>query len=160
MRNGGRHILTEATWFHRWSSSTRTGPFTLMDLSLEHQLCFQAWLQSGLLLLSSLVVVAVFSELVSACGVAGVTSHSSGSDGTFDFSGEVTFAQWRDSHPDRSNLVLSMDLSLEYQFRVQARLHLLTEATVSPPFWLASLIVTRRCDRLFGARNCFLTSQA
>ena len=49
-----------------------------------------------------------FSELVSACGVAGVTSHSSGSDGTFDFSGDVRFAQWRDSHPDRSNLVLSM----------------------------------------------------
>ena len=108
MRNGGRHIPTEATWFYRWSSSTRTGPLTSMDWSLEYQLCFQAWLQSGLLLLSSLVVVAVFSELVSPCGAAGVTSHSGGLHGTFDFTGEVRFAQCRQSHPDRSNLVSSM----------------------------------------------------
>ena len=62
-----------------------------MDLSLEYQVCHQAWLHSGFLLRSSLVVAAVFSELVSACGVAGVTSHWSGRHGTFDFSGEVRF---------------------------------------------------------------------
>ena len=50
----------------------------------------------------------VFSELVSAFGVAGVTLHYGGRDGAFDFSGEVSFSQWRDSHPDRSNSVSSM----------------------------------------------------
>ena len=137
MRNGGRHIPTEATWFYRWSSSTRTGPLTSMDLSLEYQLCFQAWLQSGLLLLSSLVVVAVFSELVSPCGAAGVTSHSGGLHGTFDFTGEVRFAQWRASHPDRSNLVLPMvfvsgDGSLDFdglEFRVSG----VSSSLASPP---------------------------
>ena len=44
-----------------------------------------------------------------------------------------------------------MDLSLEYQLCHQAWLHLVTEATALPPFWLASSIVTRRCDRLIGA---------
>ena len=52
--------------------------------------------------------MAVLSELVSACGVAGVTSHGSGRDGTFDLTGEVSFSQWRESHPDRRNLVSSM----------------------------------------------------
>ena len=41
-------------------------------------------------------------------GLSGVTSHWSGRHGTFDFTGEVRFAQWRDSNPDRSNLVSSM----------------------------------------------------
>ena len=46
-----------------------------------------------------------------------------------------------------------MDLSLEYQVCHQARLHLVTEATALPPFWLASSIVTRRCDCPFGGRQ-------
>ena len=52
----------------------------------------------------------------------------------------------------------SKDLSLDYQLRHQAWLHLLTEATALPPFWLASSIVTRRCDRPSGSRECFLAS--
>ena len=69
-----------------------------MDLSLEYQFRIQARFHllteaTALLLRSSLVVVVVFSEIVMAFGFAGVTSHSSGRHGTFDFSGEVRFAQ-------------------------------------------------------------------
>ena len=41
-------------------------------------------------------------------GFSGVTSDWSGRHGTFDFSGEVRFAQWRGSHSDRRNSVASM----------------------------------------------------
>ena len=41
-------------------------------------------------------------------GLSGATSHWSRRHGTFDYSGEVRFAQWRESHSDRSNLVASM----------------------------------------------------
>ena len=151
MRNGGRHIPTEATWFYRWSSSTRTGPLTSMDWSLEYQLCFQAWLQSGLLLLSSLVVVAVFSELVSPCGAAGVTSHSGGLHGTFDFTGEVRFAQCRQSHPDRSNLVSSMvcvngDGSLDFD-ELEFGVSVVSSRLPSPP---------DRSNRVASRLACFL----
>ena len=54
----------------------------------------------------------------------------------------------------------SMDLSLDYQLRHQAWLHLLTEATAVSPFWLASSIVTRRGDRPSGSRERFFASLA
>ena len=47
-----------------------------------------------------------------------------------------------------------MDLSLESQLRTQAWLNLPTEATALRRVWLASSIVTRRCDCLFGACEC------
>ena len=133
-------------------------------------------------------------------GVTGMTSDWSRRHGTFDFSGEVRFAQWRESHPDRSNLVASMvcvsgDGSLDiagfefgvcsfwlaisslvrigrdwsgldwlgqawsgfghhWKLRFQAWFHPPAEATALHPFWLASSIVTRRCDRLSGACQC------
>ena len=106
LRNAGSHILTEATWFHHWSTEATPASWTLMAWSLEYQLRSQARFHllteaTALLLRSSLVVETVLSELVGAFGVAGVTSHWSGRHGTFDFSAF-------DVSPDRSNLVLSM----------------------------------------------------
>ena len=114
----------------------------------------------GFLLRSSLVVVAVFSELVSACGVAGVTLLWSGRDGTFDFSGEESFAQCRQSHPDRSNLVSSDAGPLDFD-GLEFGVSVAKSSSVSSPDRsnrVASSIVTRRCDRLFGSRECFLAS--
>ena len=83
MRSGGTPILTEATWFHDWSASTAPASWTSMDLSLGYQLRSEAWLHL----------------LTEATAWPPVTP---------DFSGEVRFAQCRQSHPDRSNLVSSM----------------------------------------------------
>ena len=46
--------------------------------------------------------------VVTASGIAGVTSHWSGRHGTFDFTGEVRFAQCCLPYPDIGNLVLPM----------------------------------------------------
>ena len=97
--------------------------------------------------------------------VAVVTLPWSGRDGTFDFSGEVSFAQCRQSHPHRSNLVSSMvhgsdagflDIDgLEFGVSVAKSSSVLSPDRSNR---VASLIVTRRCDSLFGSRECFLAS--
>ena len=69
-----RHLLTEATGFHRWCLAATTGSWTSTDFSFKYQLCGQAlrhFLTQGtafpqfrVRLRSSLVTVIVFSEFV------------------------------------------------------------------------------------------------
>ena len=167
MRSDGTHILTGATWFHRWYAARATASWTSMDLSLEYQLRIQAWLHLPTeatalppVWLSSSIVTRSCDRPTGAreCvfGLSGVTSRWSGRHGTFDLTGEVRFAQWRESHSDRSDSVSPMvfvngDGSLDIdglEFGVSAVFSSLAS------FWLSSLIVTRRCDLLFGACQC------
>ena len=67
------------------------------------------------------------------------------------------FHQWS---PSRATAPWdSMDVSLEYQLRIQvwsiSWLHLVTEATALRPFWPASSIFARRCNRASGACRSF-----
>ena len=86
-----------------------------------------------------------------ACGVARVTSHWSGRHGTFEFTGEVSFAKCWDSHPDRSNLVSSMVLvngagSLDFD-GLEFGVLVLSSSLVSP---------RDRSNRVASRLACFL----
>ena len=162
MRHAGRH-LTEETWFHRWRASATTASWTSTDFSSEYELCCQIRrLLFGSRLRSSLAIGRVFSKFVDslawfrdcadfAARLIRVEKLGLRNAGRHLLTEATWFHRWWSAA--RKAFWTLVDFSFKYELRCQPWRHILTEATAFPQFRLASAIVTRHRENLFGIRT-------